>query len=240
MDFTQDDLFDTVDRSIRQVLQSAGVSQPPVDALSLAESHFGFNIEFAEPEEPKKYGDRPKRRPSPNTIVLREDQSPESQQLLAARAIAKQLSATVLTKLGVPPDTGGKSTLNQLIGLIVPRLLMPTHLFPSHARKAGFDLLQLKEQYHTVGFELLAWRMMEADDDGCVVAIVDDGVVAARRSNRFPVTKQLTTAEQACVATISEMKKPIRKRMDDWTAWGWPTEGVPFRRIILRAVPDEL
>jgi hypothetical protein len=240
MEFTQDDLFDAIDKAIRRLLNAAGQQQPPVDALALAEQQYGLVIEFAEPEEPKRYGDRPKRRPSPNTIVLREDQSEQTHHLLAARAIAKQLTPGILEKLGVPPDAGGKAGLNQLIGLIVPRLLLPTAWFGSHARKAGFHLLELWEKYPTATVDLIAWRMLEVDEDCSVIAIVDDGNVTARRSNRFAATKQLTEAEAACVAAVAECGEPSRHRRENWTAWGWPSPGLPFGRIILRAVPDEL
>jgi hypothetical protein len=240
MEFTQDDLFEAIDKAVAKTLTDGSLSGPPVDALTLAEAVFGLRIEYEEPEEPRKYGDRPKRRPGPNTIMLKEDHSIESQHLLAARAVGKQLLPGIFNRLGIVPDTENRSANAQLLGLIVPRLLLPSRWFASHARQAGFDLLELKEQYSTASFDLIAWRLLDADEDGSVVAIIDDGTVVGRRSNRYPVTKKLTPAEQACVDHVAAEGEACRKRSDGWTAWGWPTTGIPFRRIVVRAVPDEI
>ena len=77
-------------------------------------------------------------------------------------------------------------------------------------------------------------------DDPCVIAIIDDGVVAARRGNRFQPGRKLTAAEETCRDAVAATEEPARARVDGWTAWGWPTTGIPFRRIILRAVLDEI
>lgn len=241
-DFSQDDLFDAIDYAVRDLLPRAGIEHPPVDALHLARAVCGFRVEYVEPEDerPGRFGPRPARRPGPNTILLRSDQSEESQQAVAARAVAKQLVPPILAKLGVIPGTEHKSAANQLVGLIAPRLLLPTRWFAADARKADFDLFALKDLYPSAGFEVLALRMLDVADDPCVVAVIDDGVVSARRSNRFPATRKLTAAEQACADRVAETGEPARARADEWTAWGWPTPGLPFRRIIVRAAPDEI
>lgn len=241
-DFSQDDLFDAIDVTVRDVLPRAGIEEPPVDALHVARAVFGFRVEYAEPgdEPPGRFGARPARRPGPNTILVRPDQSDESQHAVAARAVAKHLLPGILTNLGIVPGTENKSAQTQLVGLIAPRLLLPTRWFAADARRADFDLLALKDRYPTAGFEMIALRLLDAADDPCVVAVVDDGVVAARRSNRFPATRKLTPAEQTCLDRVAEADEPARVRREGWTAWGWPTPGIPFRRIILRAVPDEI
>jgi hypothetical protein len=242
MDFSPDDLFDAIDRTVRDLLPRAGVAGPPVDALHVARAAFGYRVEYADPEDerPGRFGPRPPRRPGPNTILLRTDQSESSQQAVAARAVAKHLVPAVLKRLGVVPGTENKQAQGQLVGLIAPRLLLPTRWFAADARRADFDLLALKELYPPAGFEMLAWRMLDVADDPCVVAVIEDGVVTGRRSNRAPATKTLTAAEQACRDRVAETEGPARVRAGGWTVWGWPTPGVPFRRIVLRAVPDEI
>jgi hypothetical protein len=203
-----------------------------------------MTIEYQEPEEedePRQYGTPPaKKKWRPNTITLRHDQSEESQHLLAARAVVRRLLPGIFTKLGIVIGTENKSAERQLAGLVVPRLLLPTRWFATDARKCGFDLVQLKDRYPTAGYDMLAWRILDVDEEPCVIALVDDGTVAARKSNRFPATKKLTAAEEACLAAVGESGEPARVRREDWTAWGWPANGIPFRRIILRAVPEEL
>jgi hypothetical protein len=241
-DFSQDDLFEAIDRSVGDLLRRVGIDEPPVDALHLARAAFGFRIEYAEPEDERqgRFGPRPARRPASGTIALRSDQSEESQQVVAARAVAKQLVPPILAKLGVVPGTEHKQAATQLVGLIAPRLLLPTRWFTADARRADFDLFALKDHYPSAGFEMLAFRMLDADDEPSVIAVIDDGAVTARRANRFPVTRALTQAEQACADRVAETEEPARVRADGWTAWGWPTPGIPFRRIIVRATPDGL
>src|SRR5581483_10892275 len=74
----------------------------------------------------------------------------------------------------------------------------------------------------------------------CVITIVDDGLVATRRGNRAAETKKLTAAEQECVDRVLALDVPQRVRRDGWTAQGWPVPDRPFRRILVRAVPDDV
>ncbi len=239
MDFTQDDLFDAIDRAVREALDQARVTELPVDAVALAQDQFGLRVEYVEEEdEPREYGAPPKRRFGRDTIVLKSEQSEEAHQVLAARGVAMRLLPRVFDILGFVPGAENRAAEKQLIGLIVPRLLLPTRWFAREARQAGFDLFALKEKFPTHGHDLMAWRFLDIDDEASVVTVVDDGNVVARRGNRFAVTKKLTDAEQACLEAVIGTDEPARVRRDDWTAWGWPTKGIPFRRIILRAVPD--
>lgn len=239
-DFTHEDLVDAIDKSINALLDQAGVSEPPIDALALLQNQFGFRIDYDVPHDAPRYGDRPQRRSRPNQLILHPDASLEAQNMLAARSIAKKLIPTILTKLGIAPGTENPNASASLVGIITPRLLVPSRWYGADARRADWDLITLKDRYSTANWDTLAWRMLEVDDEPCVIAIVDDGIVSSRRGNRFSVTRALTAAEQACLTRVQENDEPARVRQDGWTANGWPTQGIPFRRIVLRATPDEL
>lgn len=242
-DFTAEDLFDAADRVVAEVLALHGVPEPPVDAIVLAQEAFNLQVSEAEPDEDAvdagRFGPRPRRFRNKREIVLRPEMSEEARQAACARACAKELIPPILAKLGVVVGSENRSATNQLVGLVTPRLLLPTKWFGKDARKAGYDLLELKDRYPTAGYELIALRLLDLDDP-CVVAVVDDGVVSTRRANRFPVTKKLTAAEQKCVDRLNQFSEPQKVRADEWTATGWPIPSGPFNRIILRAVPDEI
>jgi hypothetical protein len=242
-DFTAEELFETTDRIVAEVLSLHAVTEPPVDAVVLAQEAFDLRVSMAEPDEDEmeagRFGPRPKRFRSKREIVLRPEMTEEARQATCARACARELIPPILTKLGVAPGTENRSAQTQLVGLIAPRLLLPGRWFEKDARKAGYDLLEVKERYATAGYELVALRFLDFDEP-CVVAVVDDGTVSTRRGNRMPATKKLTVAEQRCLDRVGETGEPQKVRAEEWTATGWPIPTGPFNRIILRAVPDEI
>jgi predicted transcriptional regulator len=240
MDFSQDDLSDAIDRLVAQLLERAGVAEPPVDALRLAEDHIGIPVEYAEPEEDED--GRPRRqarRPGGMGLVLSPDMTDEQQQAAAAHAVARTLLPDLLRKLDITPGTESKQAAAHFRGLIAARLLVPTRMLRSALRSCKYDVPALKGVFATAAFEAVALRLLDLDDP-CVIAVVDDGVVAVRRGNREPASRKLTPAEQACLDRVMELDEPQRVRAGGWTAQGWPVPDRPFRRVVLRAVPDDI
>jgi len=237
-DFTAEDLFDAVDRNVRELLERSGINEPPIDAISLAQHGFNLLVTEAEEEDEPQYGDRPRRK-RPGEIVLRVDLSDEGRNAVCAKACAKELLPRVLSKLGVTPGTENRGAQNPLLAVIVPRLLLPTQWFEKDAHKAGFDLVPLKDRYSTVTYEMIALRLLDLDEP-CVIAIVDDGAVATRRGNRSQAGRVLTSAETKCIEQVVTEREPQLVRREGWTTWGWPIPNGPFNRIILRSVPDDL
>jgi hypothetical protein len=119
------------------------------------------------------------------------------------------------------------------------RILIPTRLLKAALRECKYDVPALQERFATVSMETVATRLLDLEET-CVITIVDDGSVASRRGNRVAVTRKLEPAEQECVDRITELELPHRSRKGEWTVWGWPVPNRPFRRIILRAVPDDV
>ena len=238
-DINSEELNDAIDRCVGDLLARHGITEPPVDALALVQEAFGYTVTFEEEEEDEpQYGDRPKRK-RPRELVVKPTQSPGGQQMMAARACAKELVPTILQRLGVVPGTEQKSAATHLTGLIAPRLLLPTRWFGTVARKANGDPLRIQETFGTAGLEAIALRLLDLDEQ-CVIAIVDDGAVALRRSNAMQATKKLTPAEQLCVERVVENEGPQIVRKEGWTSRGWPVPTGPFNRILLRSEPDDV
>ena len=239
-EFTTEELFDAIDRAVAELLARTRTDEPPVDALAIVKEAYRYTVTIlSEDDEEPQYGDRPKPRPRPRELQLKDTQSDESRQTAAAKAVAREMLPNILKTLGIVPGTEQKSATNQLVGLIVPRLMLPTRWFDKASRKAGGDVFRLKEIYETATYELIALRQLDFEEP-CVIAVVDDGIVATRRSNAMQATKKLTAAEALCVEKVTSEEEPVTVRKDDWTARGWPIPSGPFRRIILRAVPDEV
>jgi predicted transcriptional regulator len=239
MDFSQEDLFEACDRLVAGLLERAGVTEPPVDALRVAEDHLGIPVEFAEPEEDERGRPRPAARRHTAGIVLSPHMTDEQQQSAAAHGIARTLLPDLLRKLDIVPGSESKQAAAHLRGLLVSRVLVPTRLLRAALRLCKYDVPALKEVFATASFETVALRLLDLDQPS-VIAIVDDGVVAVRRGNQMAVTKKLTAAEQACADRVMEQDVPHMVRAEGWTAHGWPVPNRPFRRVLLRAVPDDL
>ncbi|VTR92246.1 Uncharacterized protein OS=Planctomyces brasiliensis (strain ATCC 49424 / DSM 5305 / JCM 21570 / NBRC 103401 / IFAM 1448) GN=Plabr_2240 PE=4 SV=1 [Gemmata massiliana] len=240
MDFSQEELVETIDRLVAGLIERAGVTAGPVNALALAEHHLGIPVQFVEPAEEDESGRRrPRSRPAGNGITLTTDMSDEQRQRAAAGGIALLLMPEIFRKLSVPLGSESKQFQAHVRGLVVPRVLIPSRLFRAALRDCKYDVPALKQVFSTASMEMVAARLLDLDAP-CVIAVVDDGVVASRRGNRAPAARKLEAAEQECVDRVTELDLPHRARVGEWTAWGWPVPDRPFRRILLRAVPDDV
>ena len=237
MDFSQEEVFDAVDRLVAGLLERAGVTAPPVDALRLAEDHLGLPVAFADPDD--EADDRPARRGPPGGIVLKPYMTDEQQHTVAAHGVARTLLPNLLQRLGVTPGTEGKQAAAHFRALIVPRLLVPTRMFRTAQRECKSDVPALHAAFRTATFETVALRLLDLDQP-CVMSVVDDGVVATRRGNTSAESKKLTPAEQQCLGRVMDLDLPERVRAGGWTVHGWPVPGRPIRRVVLRAVPDDI
>lgn len=237
MDFSQEDLFDAIDRLLVQLLERAGVDGPPVDALRLAEEHLGIPVEYAAPED--ESDGRPPRRRQSTGIVLSPHMTDEQRQTAAARAVAGSLLPDLFRKLDVTPEFENKQVLAQFRGLIVNRLLVPTRMLRTAQRACKSDVAALKEVFGTASMEVIALRLLDLDSP-CVISVLDDGVVAVRRGNAMAVNKKLLAAEEQCARRVMELDLPHQVRGGGWTVQGWPVPYRPFRRVVLRAVPDDI
>ncbi len=240
MDFSQEELIEAIDRLVHGLLERAGVNRPPVNALELAEHHLGIPVEVVEPvEEDERGRPRPRTRQASAGIVLSTDMTEEQRQKAAAEGIARTLLPEVTRKLGLVAGSENRHFAVHVKGLLTARILVPSRLLRMALRECRHDLLALQKHFRTARAEMIALRLLDLDDP-CVIAIVDDGVVALRRGNRMAATKKLEPAEQACLDQVMELDLPQRVRQGEWTVHGWPIPDRPFRRIILRAVPDEV
>jgi hypothetical protein len=185
-------------------------------------------VQVVEPAEEDEGGRRrPRARPPGNGITLTTGMSDEQQQKAAATGIANLLLPDVLHKLGIPQGAEGKPFLAHVRGLIVPRVLIPTRLLRAALRDCKYDIPALKRVFATASMEMIGLRLLDLDTP-CVIAIVDDGVVAARRGNQAAVPKGLSAAERECVERVTELDLPHRARAGEWTAWGWPVPTALF------------
>jgi len=233
-DFTREDIADVVDQAVADLLQAAGVERPPVDAIGLARRHLGMDVclDRAQPQR-----GRAQRAAGRRQIFLRPEPTEERHQWTVAHEIGEHLKPTLLRCLGIEPEQTRAMTGESLANLFAHRLLVPTCWFAGDAPVCGYDLLGLKQRYRTASHEVIAWRFLNLPAP-CIVTIVDNDHVERRRSNAWPVRKQLEAPERECQRYVSHHSRPQVVREEAWTVQGWPVHQPDWKREILRSVVD--
>jgi hypothetical protein len=224
-ELSREEVIEAVDQTVKELLLAARMVTPPVDAIVLARRHLAL------PPNPKR---RPgQRRPAETFSEL----TPERQQWEAALEIGEHLKPGLLQCLGINPDEPHPMMGESPSRLLAEHLLLPLVWFAKDAPAAGFDVLSLKETYSTASHELIAWRMLDLAEP-CIITIIDNDHIHRRRSNAWPVRKQLSPPEQQCQQYVSHYSRPRVVRADGWTVQGWPVHRSDWKREILRSVVE--
>ena len=215
-DLSPEEIHDAVDRAVAGLLDDAGVREPPVDAVALAQRHLGL------------------------VLQLKPDLTPEQRQYAAAQEVGRVGKADLLRSLGVDPEERRPGLQGAtLVNLFADRLLTPPAWFRDEARASGFDLLALKRRFATASHELLAFRLLDLDEP-CVITVVDNGSVTRRRGNAHRVTKELSRAERRCLEQVQRYSRPCDLSEEGWRVQGWPVHEADWKREILRSVLEEM
>jgi len=233
-DLPREEVHGTVDRAVAELLCAAGVLEPPVDAIALAQRHLGMIVCLDRRQEQRG---RAQRSGGSKQIYLRPEPTEERHQWTVAHEIGEHQKAALLARLGVPPDRTAPMAGESLANLFAYRLLVPTHWFAADARHGQYDVLQLKQRYRTVSHEVIAWRLLDLPEPS-VITVVDNDLVRRRRSNAWRVNRTLCAAEVECQRIVSAQGTPHQLRRDGWTVHGWPVHQADWKREILRSVRD--
>ncbi len=233
-EFLRDEVLGVVDRSIEDLLHAANIREPPVDAISLAQRHLGMIVCL---DRRQAQRGRAQRSAGQRQIFLRPEPSEERHQWTVAHEIGEHLKAGLLQRLGVGPEQTRAMSGESLANLFAHRLLVPSCWFADDAAALDFDLLALKQRYHTASHEVIAWRFLDLPVP-CVIAVVDNDHVHRRRSNGYRVNKQLSPAEQECQNQVSRLGEPCLVRCGGWTVQGWPIHQTGWKREVFRSVVE--
>jgi Zn-dependent peptidase ImmA (M78 family) len=234
-DLPRDEVLAVVDRAVRELLDAAHVTEPPVDAIALAQRHLGMVV-CLDRSQPQR--GRAQRSAGRKQIFLRPEPTEERHQWTVAHEIGEHFKSTLLERLGAEPGETRAMAGESLANLFANRLLVPTSWLAADAPACGYDVLALKQRYRTASHEVIAWRFLDLPEP-CVITVIDNDHVSRRRSNSFRVTRQLEPAERECQRYVNERGKPHVVRKGAWIAQGWPVHGTDWKREILRSVVEE-
>lgn len=230
-DLTPEEVRNTIDRLVRDLLDSGGIVEPPVDVIDLARRDPGLSICLDRLSQEAGRG-----RPRPR--LPRPDPTEEGRQWRIAQAIGDHVKDDLLKSLGFDPR-GPRPLLGEsLTNLFAARLLLPTSWFAGVGRSVGWDLLELKEKFRTASHEVIAWRMLDVEEP-CVITILDNDAIHKRKSNRWAVKKDLSPAERECQGYLARYSRPHTVRGEGWRVQGWPIHQSDWRREVLRSVIEE-
>jgi Zn-dependent peptidase ImmA (M78 family) len=233
-DLLREEVHETVDRMVEELLEAAGVPGPPVDAIKIAQRHLGM-IVCLDRRQPQR--GRAQRAGARRQIFLRPEPSEERHQWTVAHEIGEHFKADLLARLGLEPGQTRAMSGESLANLFAHRLLVPTPWLRDDAPACDFDLPELKARYATASHEVIAWRLLDLPHP-CIITVVDNGHVHRRRSNAWPTRKELEPAEAECQRYVNHYSRPRVVARDGWTVQGWPVHQPDWKREVLRSVVD--
>lgn len=239
-ELTREELAAGLDRVAEEILDEAGVRQPPVDALSVAQT-LGLVVAVDDRQEGRaryvRLGDRWAAR-SRATILLRPEPRSERRQWAVAHEIGEHLAYCVFARWGADPRETAATAREQVANWLAGRLLLPSRWFPADAVACQWDLLVLKNRYRTASHELIARRMLECRP-AVVISIFDQQRLSFRRSNVSARVPPPSPAEIECWSRVHERCRPLQTREGPDLIQGWPIHEEGWQREILRMEVDE-
>ncbi len=235
LDLPREELIQKVDRFVDDFLDAAGIQEPPVDAIDLAQRHLGMVV-CLDRQQPQR--GRAQRSAKGRLIYLRPEPTEERHQWTVAHEIGEHLKPSLLKHLGAEPGQTPPMAGESLANLLAYHLLVPHRWFADDAPHLDYNLLELKKRYKTASHEVIAWRFLDLPSPS-IVTIIDNEHIYRRRSNAWPTHRHLEPAEQECQRYVHYYSRPKVVQKDQWTVHGWPVHQPDWKREILRSVVSE-
>lgn len=141
-DLTREEVVAVVDRLVEELIQTAGIDSPPVDAIALAQRHLGIVV-CLDKRQPQR--GRAQRSGTRKQIILRPEPTEERHQWTVAHEIGEHLKPSLLERLGIEPEQTPAMAGESLANLFAYHLLVPGLWFNSDARTLAYDLPRLKD-----------------------------------------------------------------------------------------------
>jgi Zn-dependent peptidase ImmA (M78 family) len=236
-ELSREEVRSAIDRTVQELLQTAAVQAPPVDAIAIAQRHLGMVVCLDRGQPQRGRAAAQKRGLGRKQIFLRPEASEERHQWTVAHEIGEHLKPGLLQRLGIPPDQTRVMLGESLTNLFAHRLLVPSCWLADEARACDNDIVELKQRFRTASHEVVAWRLLDLSAP-CIITILDNDAIHRRRSNAWRVRRELSEPERQCQRYVSQYSRPQVVREQGWTVQGWPVHSPDWKREILRSVVD--
>lgn len=180
-----DEFAAAIDACAAEVLWEAELTQPPVDALIVAENlQLMVTHDLAMPYRGRfvRLAGLEDQSETIGTIVVGTAERPEREQWAVAHEIGESVAYRVFERLGVSFDESLATAREHVANRMASALLLPRRWFANDGSDLDWDLFELKQRYSTASHELVARRMLEMRP-GVVITMCDQGRITWRRSN---------------------------------------------------------
>src|SRR3954447_16153073 len=122
-DMPREDVIATIDTMVDELLEAARLTQPPVDAIALAQQHLGMVVCL---DQRQNQRGRAQRALGKKQIYLKPEKREERHQWTVAHEIGEHLKTELLQRLNIEPAEAKAMTGESLANLFSYRLLVPT------------------------------------------------------------------------------------------------------------------
>jgi len=232
-----EELARAVGRVAAKALAVAGIGEPPIDAMRVAQ-RLGLAVGWDDRQAGRaRLVTLAAAGRQTAAILMRHDPRVERQQWAVAHEIGEALAEQVFGELGIEGREAPRQGRETVANAIARAILLPREFFTTDGPALDWDLLALKERYGTASHELIARRMLDCSMPICI-SIYDQDRLTWRRSNvsgRRPPPSEL---EWDARRRAHESGEPI---LEDGPPklQVWPIHEPAWQREILRVQSDE-
>ncbi len=239
-EYTCEELAVGLDRVVEGILAEVGISEPPVDALAVAQT-LGIAVAWDDRQEGRARYVRlsPRRaglaRP---TILLKPEPRAERRQWAVAHEIGEHVACHVFAEWGIDPGEAGPNSREKAANNLAGRLLLPSAWFEAAGASMHWDLFALKARFATASHELIARRMLECRP-AVIITIFDQGRMTFRCGNLSGKASSPSAVEIGCWRKVHQQNQTVQMQGEAIAVQGWPIHEEGWKREILRTEIDE-
>ena len=226
-----------LDEAAEELLESAKWNGRPVDAVALAR-RIGLTVARDDKLRGRARYARLAigRGRARGVIFVGQADRPERLQWAVAHELGEMAAHRVFQQAAIAPDRDQPGLREQLANELARRILLPRRPFEAAARKANWDLMELKETFPSASHELIARRMLDLPSPA-LITVFDHGRVHWRRTNQPVSPPPLSPDEQALMQQVHQSQAYHELRTDDVLIRAWPIHEPGWKREILRTEP---
>jgi hypothetical protein len=235
----REQLAQALDEIAAAALSKVGLQEPPIDALRLAK-RLGLAVAWDDRQSGRARRVQFAGNAGGNVaaVLVRHDPRAERLHWAIAHEVGELLAEKVFAELAVDPPSAPIQAREFIANALASRLLLPGKPFFRDSVSSGWDLLELKQRYHTASHELIARRMLDFSPP-IIISVFDQNQLTWRRSNVPGRAPKPGEREIACRGTAHESGLPSFDPGPPAIS-AWPIHEAEWQREIVRVDLSEL